>query len=148
MPNWIFIGIMMAGGALLAFQSPTNAALGKGIGSYEAAFVSFLVGTVIAAVVVAAVGKGNLRAVAGTPGWQLLGGLYGIIYITLIILAVPKLGVTTVMLSVLLGQLATAMVIDHFGWFGVPVRELTLSRVCALPLVVGAVFLMNHAPRK
>jgi transporter family-2 protein len=143
MANWFYILVMIGGGVLLAFQSPINAGLGRNIGTYEAALISFLVGSLGTLVAALLFGKGNLRAVTSVPAWQLVGGLLGAIYIILIIVAVPRLGVTTLMVSVLLGQLASAMVIDHFGWFGMTVRPITWNRIAALPLLAAALALMN-----
>ena len=124
MTNWSFVGLMVVAGALIAFQSPINAALARGVGVLEASFVSFVIGALVATVVVAFFGKGHLSEVAQVPWWQLVGGALGMIYVTLIVVSVARIGVTAVMVAGLVGQLSTAMIIDHYGWFGVVTRPI------------------------
>jgi bacterial/archaeal transporter family-2 protein len=144
MTSWSFVGLMVVAGALVAMQSPINAALARGVGVFEASLVSFAVGTLAAVVVVILFGGGRLSAaVAQVPRWQLLGGLLGLGYVTLIILSVPRIGVTAVMVSGLAGQLATAMLIDQFGWFGVGVRPVTPSRVLGVVLMLASIYLIS-----
>src|SRR5690606_41074577 len=78
-------GLMIVAGALIAFQSPINAALGRSVGVFEASLVSFIIGSLVAAGVVFFFGKGDVRAVTQVPWWQLLGGVLGLLYVTLII---------------------------------------------------------------
>ncbi|MCI0572363.1 MAG: DMT family transporter [Myxococcaceae bacterium] len=143
MTSWSYVGLMVLAGALIAFQSPINAALARGVGVFEASLVSFAVGTVAAVVVVTALGKGDLGTVLGVPRWQLLGGLLGLTYVTLIIVSVPRIGVTVVMVTGLLGQLVTAMLIDHFGWFGLAVRPVGVPRLAGVVLLFVALYLIN-----
>lgn len=143
MTNWGYVGLMIIAGALIAFQSPINAALGRGVGVFEASLISFIIGALVAVVIVFFFGTGDLRAVTQVPLWQLLGGVLGLLYVTLIIISVSKIGVTAVMVSGLAGQLLTAMIIDHFGWFGVAVRPIHSLRLMGCALLVAAITLIN-----
>lgn len=141
----LFLALMIAAGAMIAFQSPINAALARSIGVYNATFVSFAVGVVLAAIVALATGGGgSIRSLPQAPWWQWLGGALGVAYVTAIIVAVPRIGVTTMMVAALAGQLATAMVIDHYGWFGIEARPLELRRLLALPLLAAALYLIHR----
>ncbi|HLT30452.1 MAG TPA: DMT family transporter [Myxococcaceae bacterium] len=143
MTTWGYVGLMIVAGALIAFQSPINAALGRSVGVFEASLVSFIIGSLVAAGIVFFFGKGDVRAVTQVPWWQLLGGVLGLLYVTLIIVSVSKIGVTAVMVSGLAGQLLTAMIIDHFGWFGVTVRPIHSMRILGCALLVAAIALIN-----
>lgn len=140
----VFVVLMIAAGAMIAFQSPINAALARSIGVYNATFLSFAVGVVIAGIIAAATGGGgSLRQVGQVPWWQWIGGALGVAYVTTIIVAVPRIGVTTMMVAALAGQLTTAMLIDHFGWFGIEPRAIELRRLLALPLLGAALWLIH-----
>lgn len=141
--TWGYIGLMVVAGALLAFQSPINAALGRSVGIYEASFISFLIGTLVAAVMVFAIGKGDVKAVTGVPLWQLIGGITGLIYVTMIIVSVGEIGVTAVMVAGLVGQMITAMLIDHYGWFGVQPRPLEPTRVMGAVMLGASILMIN-----
>ncbi len=135
--------VMMAAGAMIAFQSPINASLARNVGAFEAALVSFATGTGLLLLVVLLRGKGNVRALAGVPAWQYLGGLLGAAYITAIILLVPRIGVGSLMVTALTGQLGAALLIDRMGWFGLAARPLDARRLAAVALLFVAVLLMT-----
>src|SRR5690606_2751909 len=79
MTTWGYVGLMIVAGALIAFQSPINAALGRSVGVFEASLVSFIIGSLVAAGIVFFFGKGDVRAVTQVPWWQLLGGGLGLL---------------------------------------------------------------------
>lgn len=142
MQQWTVIGMMILAGITIGFQSPINAALSRKVGINESAFVSFSVGMAVLLMVVLVFGKGNLREVVHVPWWQWLGGVLGAMYVTTIIVGVPQVGVTTVMAAALAGQLATGLVIDHFGWFGIAPRSIDWQRVTGVLLLFAAIWLI------
>jgi transporter family-2 protein len=135
--------MMVVAGMMIAFQGPVNAALARTIGAFEASFMSFFIGTIAMASLIIVMGQGSLKQVTAVPRWQLVGGLLGAIMVTSLILSVPKIGLTAAMVASLTGQLATAIVIDRFGLFGVPVKTLEWNRVAGVLLLIGAVVLIN-----
>lgn len=141
--SWTLVALMVATGALIAFQAPVNASLARNVGVFEAALVSFVVGAGLLLLAVFLLGKGDLRAVSRVPAWQLLGGALGAGYITTIILVVPRIGVATLMVTALAGQLAAALLIDQRGWFGVEPHPLDARRVAGVVLLFLAVLLLN-----
>lgn len=142
MPQWAVLGMMVMAGVMIGFQSPINAALSKKVGLFESSFVSFSIGTLTLLLVVLCFGKGNLREVTNVPWWQFLGGLLGAVYVTTMILGVPRIGVTTVMVATLAGQLATGLLIDHYGFFGVQPRPIDWQRLSGLALLMLAIWLI------
>jgi bacterial/archaeal transporter family-2 protein len=138
-----YVALMVLAGAMIAFQGPVNAALARTVGAFEASFVSFAVGTIGLGVLVAVAGRGSLGGATQVPRWQLVGGLLGAVMVTSLVVAVPRIGLTAAMVASLTGQLATALVIDRFGLFGVPVRQLEWNRVLGVLLLVAAVLLIN-----
>jgi transporter family-2 protein len=143
MSDWLFIPIVVAAGALIAFQAPINGALARNVGVQEAALVSFAVGTLAVGTVALVFGRGSFAALARAPWWQWLGGLAGGTYVTLVIVALPRVGVTALMVAGLAGQLTTGLLIDHMGWFGVPVRPVEWPRIGAVVLLAGAIGLLQ-----
>ena len=144
MTNNAFIAAgMVAGGFLLALQPPINAALRNRVGVFESALISFLVGTIVLVAIVAVWGKGDLLAFRGAPLWQLTGGLIGAVFVTVTLLAAPKLGVTTLVVATLAGQVTAGLLIDTFGWFGIEPKPVEPRRLVGLALVGVAVYLMN-----
>jgi len=142
MPQWVFVVMMILCGAALGFQAPINASLGRTVGAFEAALVSFGVGTIGAILAVLLAGRGNLKALGSVPAWQFVGGLLGLLFVTATIVTVRKIGISTLLVAGLTGQLAAALVIDHFGWFGVPQRPIEWTRALGVAFLAVSVWLI------
>ena len=143
MSPWLVVLMMMAGGAMMSCQAPINAALRNHVGIFESSLVSFLVGTLILVLVVLFAGKGSLGAVRNVAWWHLLGGLIGAIFVTATLLAAPQIGVTRMVMATLAGQMVAALLIDRFGWLGIPRQPIQLTRVAGVALLVVSVALIN-----
>ena len=127
-------------------QAPTNALLAKAAGSpVNAALISFSVGTV--ALLVVALGLGvrpQPGALRELPAYAWIGGLYGAFFVTVAAFAAPRLGVALLITIMVGGQLAMAVILDHFGAFGIPRQELSLNRVLGVLLVISGVLLVRR----
>jgi transporter family-2 protein len=133
-----------ATGGLVALQAPINGGLGRVIGTWQAAFFSFAIGTVALALI-AALAKGGLGQIAEVRGvgWvYLTGGLLGAAYITSVIVTVGSLGAGGVVAATIAGQLAISVVVDHFGLLGVERQPITAARVAGIALLVAGTFLV------
>jgi transporter family-2 protein len=133
-------------GCLIALQAPTNALLARGVGSpVNAAFVSFLVGSVALAVVALALGVrpavGEWRSL---PWYAWVGGLYGAVFVAVAAYAAPRMGVTYFLMVAIAGQLVMALLLDRLGAFGVPRVEVSSVRVAGVLLVVAGAFLVRR----
>ena len=93
--KWIYLLMALAGGLAVGIQAVVNGGLGKKVGTLEASFISFSVGTAALFFVVLFFGKGNLLAVSEVPKSQLIGGLLGAFYVIIMVMTVPKLGVSS-----------------------------------------------------
>jgi transporter family-2 protein len=124
-------------GGLVALQAPINSMLGRSVGTWQAAFVSFAIGTVALAII-ASLATGGLGQVAGVRDVSLVyltGGLLGAAYVTSILVAVRALGAGGVVAATIAGQLAVSVVVDHFGLIGVARQPVTLARVAGVALL-------------
>jgi transporter family-2 protein len=133
-------------GCLVALQAPTNALLARGVGSpVNSALVSFAVGTLALLIVGIALG---VRPVAGAvrelPSYAWFGGLYGAVFVSMAVFAVPKLGVTYFLTVSIAGQLAMALLLDRIGAFGVPRVDVSLSRLAGVTLVLAGAVLVRR----
>lgn len=124
-------------GGLVALQAPINSTLGKAIGTWQAAFVSFAIGTVALACI-AALAQGGIGQIAGVRDVSLLyltGGLLGAAYITSVLVTVRHLGLGGVTAATIAAQLAVSIVVDHFGLLGVGRQPITVARVAGVVLL-------------
>jgi bacterial/archaeal transporter family-2 protein len=141
--KWLISLLPLAGGLAVGLQAVINGRLGRRVGTIEASFISFAIGTLALLFLVIFLGKGNLLTAMEVPKWQLIGGLLGAAYVLIMVLVVPKLGVATSMVAVIAGQIIMGAIIDHFGLFGGKQIPLDLKRLIAIVLFFGAIYLFN-----
>lgn len=135
----LLILLMACGGLAVAVQPSINARLAQKVGSYESSLISFAVGTLALIVVVMLAGRGSVREITTASWWELSGGLLGAYFVTMTIIAVPRLGTATVMAIIITGQLITGALLDQFGAFGMRQVPLTSVRgIGILLLCLGA----------
>lgn len=140
-----YLLLVVVAGVAIAFQSPINASLGRIVGPFNSAFVSFAVGVVVTFIVANLTdGMGRLQGITSAQPWHFIGGILGVVLVTALIIAVPRIGVSQMMVAALAGQLAAAMLIDHYGWLGVETRSFGWKRAVAIPLLGAAVWLIRQ----
>jgi len=126
-------------GGLIALQAPLNSVLGRAIGTWQAACLTFAIGTVTLALI-ASLAKGGLGQIgdvrgAGLAWYYLAGGILGALYITSVLVTVRSLGAGGVVAATIAGQLAVSVVVDHFGWLGVDKQPVSVTRVAGIALL-------------
>jgi transporter family-2 protein len=140
-----FLGV--AAGLGLTVQVGMNTQLRKVLNSaYSAALISFLVGTLalVALLLVTRTAMPSRAALAGVPAWAWFGGLFGAFYVAISTVVAAQLGATSLLVLGLAGQLATALVVDHYGWLGLPEHPITLIRLMGVALVCAGVWLITR----
>lgn len=140
MKSSIFVFAAFFAGSLLSLQAAINTQLSKLVGgSVIAAFISFLIGTVVLFVVLLLRGDftgSSLSNTLSAPPWVFVGGVLGALYVTATIVLLPRIGVTATVLAIVCGQIMMSLLLDHLGAFGMPVRPLTPFRIAGAALVV------------
>jgi bacterial/archaeal transporter family-2 protein len=82
--------------------------------------------------------------VGNLPPWVFTGGLIGAVFLFVSLFAAPRLGIATTIAVLIAGQLAAALVVDHFGWLGVPVRPVNPFRVAGVLCLLAGVLLIRR----
>ena len=134
-------------GGLIALQAPINSMLGKSVGTFAAASVSFIVGTIALVLITLLVGGGfgDVGEARHLSWYYLLGGVLGAVYVTTALVAVRELGAGGVTAATIAGQLTLSLVIDQLGILGVDERTITWDRVLGvLLLAVGTVLIVRE----
>jgi transporter family-2 protein len=134
-------------GVILTIQPPLNAIVARAIASpYVATGISLLVSTLAIVAVIAVAGRGNAgRATLGSvPWWAYLAGLVGTAFVLGGTVITPITGALVFFVCVVAGQLAGALVTDHFGLFGLAVRPASPLRLAGLGLVVVGALLVRR----
>ena len=133
-------------GILVAIQAPTNAILAKASGSpVVAALISFLVGSfALGAIVATTSGRVFAPELRAVPWYAWVGGLYGAVFVVVAAFAAPRIGVGVLLTAAIAGQLLAAVILDHFGFFGLPRQPVTLARVAGVALVLTGAMLVRR----
>jgi bacterial/archaeal transporter family-2 protein len=130
-------------GGLIALQPPINAGLGRATGNLPAALVSFAVGTLLLALIVALVGQaGGLSSTFDVRWYYLIGGLLGAGYVTVALIAVSSIGAGGVAAATVTGQLTAAVVIDRLGILGLQQTPLSAARIAGVVLLLAGTYLV------
>ena len=131
-------------GGLVAIQAPINSQLGKKVGTYQGALVSFLVGTLLLTVIVlvAGGGIGKIAEARNVAWYYLLGGVLGAGYVSCVLVTVRTLGAGGVTAATIAGQLTMAVVVDQLGLLGIPKQPITAARLLGVALLAAGVFLI------
>ena len=144
MDRGLAVTLTAAVGGAIALQAPINSHLGRSVGTFQAAFVSFAIGTLLLTLI-AALAKGGLGTVGharDVPWYYLTGGVLGAAYVTTVLVTVRSLGAGGVVAATIAGQLTMSVVVDHFGWLGVAKEPITAVRVAGIVLLAAGVFLI------
>jgi bacterial/archaeal transporter family-2 protein len=127
---------------LVAMQPPINSKLGHAAGTFAAATISFLVGTVVLVLVTVVAGGAHLGGLRGVPWWYFAGGFIGAVFVASSLVTVRTLGAAGVVAATIAGQLTGSVVIDRFGLLGLSKQPLTFARVIGIVFLAVGVFLV------
>lgn len=134
--------VALFAGAALPLQAGANGYLGRLLGHPLAAtLISLTVSLIslVALMLILRVPPPSGIALGRAPLWTWVGGLLGVLYLTVALMTAPKLGAATFIAATVAGQMAASMLLDHFALAGFPDRPVTLWRGLGLLLVVTGV---------
>jgi transporter family-2 protein len=118
MNNLMLLILMFCGGITIAIQPSINGRLAQKTGVIESSCISFAIGTLLLLTVALFAGKGSFRSISNASWWELTGGVLGAFFVTMTIVAIPRIGTTAAMAAVIGAQLTTGILLDHYGLFG------------------------------
>jgi bacterial/archaeal transporter family-2 protein len=135
----------VAAGGLVAAQAPANNVLSDRVGTFGAASVNFVVGTIVVLVVTFAFAGGiGGEEGARTPAWWywVVGGLGGVAIVVTTLIAVRELGAGGVTAAVIAGQLSLSVVLDRLGVLGLDERAVTWEKLLGIALLAAGTVLI------
>ncbi|MEM8592753.1 MAG: DMT family transporter [Pseudomonadota bacterium] len=147
MPYFAPAAIMFAAGVGIPILAAMNAALGQRLGSPASAAVILFIIAFATALVAALLTRPSFSALPGTPPQLLPAGALIAFYVLTITWIAPTFGVGNAVFFVLIGQLVSAALIDHFGLFGARVLPISPMRALGIATMAAGVFLTQIAGR-
>ena len=136
----ILLGIL--GGVAVGTQASMAGEMSRRVGGSPTSFIVHLSGAILSGVLLVIRGGEqfhNWRKLS----WYMWGaGVFGVVLYLSLARTIPRLGVATAIVLIIIGQLGVGMLIDHFGLFGLPIRHMDGWRVAALMLLITGGYLM------
>lgn len=142
MPQLTILLLVLCAGMGLSVEAGLLGPLGEQVGHLSATLSIFLVGGLLLSLAMVFVGRAPISTLFNQPRWLLTGGLLGPIYVVVLTVTTPLVGVGMTMVGILCGQVAASLVIDHFGWLGSERRAVDSYRIGALVLILAALWLI------
>jgi transporter family-2 protein len=145
--NYFFIVLAIVAGMMMPTQAAINNKLADAVQSpILAAFISFVVGTIALFLYALATGVPlwNLASAKNAPLIAWAGGLLGAFFVAATVTVVARLEVALTFSLIIAGQMLITLVIDHFGFLGVPVKEINIPRLLGVTLITIGVILIRR----
>lgn len=142
MSKGLVILLLILAGTFVSLQASINARLAKYIGFLEAAFVSFLVGTVTLMILILFRGENNLKSIVEVPIIYLTGGILGALFVFSITYAIHIVGVTGTLAISISVQLLIGLLLDTFDPMKVIKLNISIYNVIGVLFVILGVFLI------
>jgi len=147
MSRGLMIALAVLAGGLTAVQGAFNAQLGRLLSHpLQATLVSFSVGTlaVIVACLLLGAGFPAPATLLAVPPWLLIGGLFGALFVTATVLFIPHIGVASMLVAALFGQMLVSLALDHAGLYGGGAIALSPVRIAGALFVLAGLYLLTR----
>jgi transporter family-2 protein len=144
--NYLFIILAIVAGMAMPTQATVNSRLAESVSSpVLAAFISFAVGTValFGYILLTGIPLSQLANSKNAPTVAWIGGFLGAFFVAIMATVVPKIGVALTFSLAIGGQMLVTLLIDHFGWLGVPEKPINMWRVLGAAFITVGVILIR-----
>jgi transporter family-2 protein len=143
---FLYVLLAALGGGGQPVQTAMNARMRVEWGSpVLPALASLIIGVAALGVVLATgvLGRGDLSRTGTIPWWAWAGGLIGAASVTINLVVLPKVGVAVTIGAAVSGQLLVALLLDHFGWFGVERVPFNVWRLVGAAFLIAGTWLLQ-----
>lgn len=134
------LGIIFAiiSGVAMSVQGVFNTHLTKKMGVWETTSLVQGISFLAALIVLFFAGDGNFRNLKDVNKFYLLAGILGTVITFTVIQSMSDLGPAVAVATILVAQLVTATLINHFGWFGTDIVHTSVIRQ-----IIGVVIMIT-----
>ena len=142
----MWIALAFLSGSFLPIQAGLNAKLGKTVESpVYASMLSFVIGA-LGLITYILITKQSMSwaGVREAPAHVWIGGLLGAFYVTIIILAFPKLGPGFTFGLVVAGQMIISILLEHFNILVAQQNSISFMKMIGVLLVVAGVIIIRR----
>lgn len=138
----LLVLIVVLGGMGLSVEAGLLGPLGSQVGELWATLSIFGVGAALTFFLMLFFSPRDSPSFFSQPPLLLVGGILGPIYVVILTVVTPVIGVAMTMIGILAGQVSKSLIIDHYGLFGTTERKIDKRRIIALLFIIAALFFM------
>ncbi len=140
--NLLYLVLVAAvGGVVVTLQGQLIGIINKNVGTVESVFITYGGGGLIIGITMLLLRGGNLSSLKNIPNYVLLTGPLGLVIIAAIGYSVPRLGLVTAFTIMVASQFIIAAFIDHFGFLGADIRQINISRLVGISVMLLGIWL-------
>ncbi|NJM09057.1 DMT family transporter [Candidatus Gracilibacteria bacterium] len=121
--------------------------MGERVGGAASSLIVHVSGALLSALLLIVRGGEHIARWRELPWYMLGSGIFGLILYISLSQTVPRLGATAAVVCVIVGQLLTGAVLDHFGLLGVAQRPIDLWRIIGILVIFGGAYLLVRGRR-
>lgn len=145
MNKFIWIILAFLSGAVLPIQAGLNARMGKAGGNaIYAALISFIVGSIgLSLYILLTRQTVSWSGLKEAPAYLWIGGLLGAFYVTVIVLAFPKLGPGVTFGLIVAGQMIISVLLEHNNILVAQANPINYMKVLGIGLVIAGVIIIR-----
>ena len=137
-----FATIMLIAGIGIPVMAAMTSSLGKHLGSPVAASAfAFFIAFCIALLALVFADKSFVKQIPSVPKYFLVAGAFIAFYVLSISFVAPHFGIGNAIFFVLVGQMLSAAIIDHYGLFGAQINQLSVTRTLGIFVMVFGIWL-------
>lgn len=140
--QFLLILLTFMGGMGLSVEAGLLGPLGSEVGELWATFSIFAVGAALTFLLMLFFSPRNSLSFFSQPPSLLLGGVLGPVYVVILTIATPNIGIAMTMIGILAGQIFKSLIIDHYGLFGTTERKIDVKRIIALAFIIISLVFM------
>jgi len=140
--QFLLILLTFMGGMGLSVEAGLLGPLGSEVGELWATFSIFAVGAALTFLLMLFFSPRNSPSFFSQPPSLLLGGVIGPVYVVILTIATPNIGIAMTMIGILAGQIFKSLIIDHYGLFGTTERKIDVKRIIALAFIIISLVFM------
>ena len=130
----------------IPIMAAMTSSLGKHLNSPVAASAfAFFMAFCIALLALMITDKSFVKQIPSAPKYLFVAGAFIAFYVLSISFVAPHFGIGNAIFFVLLGQLLSAAIIDHYGLFGAQINHLSMMRFSGILVMVFGVWLTQNA---
>ncbi|WEK34282.1 MAG: DMT family transporter [Candidatus Pseudobacter hemicellulosilyticus] len=140
---WIFLALLS--GAFLPIQAGLNTRMGKAAeNAVAASLLSFVVGALGLIFYILLTRQSiSWAGIKTAPAIAWTGGLLGAFYVTVIVLAFPRLGPGLTFGLVVAGQMVISLLLEHFNILVAAPQPINFMKILGVLLVIAGVIIIR-----